>query len=165
MSKPDRTADSPALPFRPDRDGAKKAASRAFDRAVRASGYTNAQVGAMLGIDERLVRRMRSDDPADLGAVPSAAALILADHELGERFLAELLIERRKVHGVPSAPITLNDAVTAVAESGASVAALSIDCARHGMPGPRLPELDAAIADHMRECEAARARIQQESKR
>ena len=85
------------------RDEAKIASARAFDRAIRASGYSNDAVGMILHVSATRVRRMRSDDPADLDVVPSAADILLADHALGERFLQELRADRLALHGAPPA--------------------------------------------------------------
>jgi hypothetical protein len=85
------------------RDAAKRTAARAFDRAIRACGYSNDAVASILLVSVTRVRKMRSDDDADLDVVPSAADIVLADHALGERFLQELRAERLALHGAPPA--------------------------------------------------------------
>lgn len=102
---------------------AKAMASRAFDRAIRATGRTNERVSQSLGIDNKRIRKLRSDDSDDLDAIPSAADIIMADAELGERFLSELKSERLRVHGKPPAvtleqqALELLDALSVVSQS------------------------------------------------
>lgn len=85
------------------RDEAKRIVARAFDRSVRACGYTNDYVAMLLDVSATRVRRQRSDDEADLDVIPSAVEVLLADHELGERFMQELRAERLAMHGEPVA--------------------------------------------------------------
>jgi hypothetical protein len=137
------------------RDEAKRAASRAFDRAIRACGYTNAFVAGLLDVSESRVRKQRSDDDADLDVVPSTADIILADHELGERYIQELRAERLKVHG--AAPIvTVEQKAMQVLGSDARVSSSIATALMDGaIDGPE----QRAIVEALRESEQAREQL------
>lgn len=137
----------------------KRVAARCFDRAVRACGYTNATVGALLELDEKRVRRLRSDDDADLDVVPSVADVLMADHALGEAFVRELRAERRRIHGEPST-VTVERQLAGVLVAASGLMAAGASALADGaVSGPERAALDQQAAHCEGELGALRAQL------
>lgn len=81
-----------------ERTGARAEAARVFDAAMRESGTKNNE----LGVDEKRVRRWRSDDDADLEAAPPTTALLHGSWELFEAWVARARAARTELHGAPT---------------------------------------------------------------
>ncbi len=142
-----------------ERDDAKRAVARAFDRAIDACDYSLEQVGNLLGVDESRVRRLRSADKKDINIVPNAADILLADHLLGERFLAELTTERLARYG--AAPtVTVEQKLFATMGSAAALVGNGVRRLSDGkLTGSELPETDGDAAGLMDDLGDLRAEI------
>lgn len=114
---------------------AQRLAARAFDRAVRATGYSNEAVAAMLCVSTKRVRALRSDDEGDLDARPGADEILLADHALGERFIRELQAERLAMHG-PAPAVTKEQKTHRAMGAAASFVATASQVVEDGIVEP-----------------------------
>jgi hypothetical protein len=85
-----------------ERDSAKRAAAKAFCKAIDAVGATLKSVGAVLGVSDSRVLKMRSSDESHQDVVPSTADLILADEALYAAWMAQIKAERLRRHGPPT---------------------------------------------------------------
>lgn len=77
----------------------RREAARALDAALRETDVTNAALGALVSVDERRVRRWRSDDEADLEAAPPMTVLLGCSWETFEACFARLRAARIELHG------------------------------------------------------------------
>jgi hypothetical protein len=144
----ERTAQASPVPAVPDRDEAKRRVARAWDRAIRACGYTNERVAEIVELKSATrVRRQRSDDVDDLDVIPTAVEILLADHDLGERFIQELRVERLAIHGEAPAVTPeqkLHRAMAATSKFGAAVADALDDGVLEAHEVPQIEQARAA---------------------
>lgn len=150
-------------------DEAKRAAARAFaaamdactyvDETGRVRVYTLEYVATLCGVSATRVRKWRSTTDDDLDISPPVYVIILADHQLGERFLRELVAARLALHG-PAPVVTLEQQVSvsmqaATAFVGCGLAKLS----DRTIDPTEIPELDERAAAAVAEIETTRAQL------
>jgi hypothetical protein len=135
-----------------ERAAGKRAAKNAFARAVAACGYSSLdEVADLLGLSRARVRKMLSTLREDLDVVPSAADVILADHELGERFIRELRVERLALHGPTPEPVTLEQAAMHASAADARVQMrIASACVDGVIDGSERREIEAEVAESER---------------
>lgn len=140
------------VPVIPREDG-KALVARAWNKAIRECGkrYTNKYVGSMVGVSDTRIRDQRSEDVEDLDVIPTAVEILLADHELAERFLAELRSERLKLHGAPPA-VTKEQKLVVSMGAAANFQRVGLKALENGVLEPHEePEIEAARAQMNRE--------------
>jgi hypothetical protein len=152
MTTARRTALSPI-----SRHNAKQLASRIWDRAIDGANLTNDEVAQQLYVDESRIRHQRSVVHAD--AVASLVDLVLADEELFQRTLGELMAERRNLHGeLP--PVHLPTMVREVMRAGSQFSVVGLDAlANLEIEPTEMPALDERAADEERRIAQLRAAL------
>lgn len=148
-----------------NRTESKRLAARIFDAAIRACGYTNERVGGQVDLDERRVRRLRSDDIGDLDVVPTLAHLIDADHALGEKMLAEIRTARLALHGTPPA-VTIERRLAASMRSASELLGEGATVLEDGaVSNPERARIDERAAALETQLGLLRAELRKESMR
>lgn len=110
-----------------DRTGLLRAeAARVLDAAMRATRTTNGCLGDACDVDEKRVRRWRSDDAADLEAAPPMTVLLGCSWEAFEHMVTSLRRVRVGLHGA-STTKTPEQLLAAAIGAGGRVASVGGD--------------------------------------
>lgn len=122
-------------------------AARALDAAMRGTRTTNSALGDACGVDEKRVRRWRSDDTADLDAAPPVTALLGCSWETFELAVEQLRRARVAVHGPSTTKSRAQLGYALVAAKAKTIAVIS-DAASDGVIEPREePAIEDALAE------------------
>lgn len=134
---------------------ARRDAAQALDAALRTTRITNGALGALCGVDEKRVRRWRSDDAADLDAAPPITALVACDWALFEELVERVRAARVELHG-PSTTKSKLQLALAVLGSDARVNSIVCEAASDGAIQPHE---EPAILDALAESGARRTEL------
>lgn len=143
------------------RDDAKREAAQLFDKACRASGKSLQDTGDDILVSASRVAKLRSDDPAHLDVVPTIADLLLADHDIAERMLHEIIAARRRRHGARPA-VTVEQQLAASMLDVLALANTGVVAMANGtVDPPEVPPIDEAAAKAEGSIHDLRARLRE----